>query len=365
MSSTPGNLSSGLVQLQDKLINHVGFPASVRTAGIRINTNGTVQWLKTYQFLELQPLTDWIIPNQAGGAYEVRITNLVWIAMDEGFIISPSGSDTYTVDPLLASDGDPNGDEDTWFDLGTSREWLFFDDDFGGAGGLQHATFDMQIRQGAVILATAQMDWKVNSVSTGGGGGGGGCFMYGTKFRMADDSLKEIQDIEIGDVMKIGGKVTATQIGDGTTETWFDVDGVIATGSHGMRKDGVWMRIADAGYEPAETQDRFYILANSQHRMLSENGQLFTDYQEVNYTSSGWDQWVMDFLNDKTDVDVLREAIASCGTEAQEVKDFYAKEGIYVEDYNDTKDRLLRELRELEKVHKYTHPKTGRPTLQG
>ncbi len=367
MSTSPGNLqSSGLVQLQDKTIVHIGFASSVRTAGIRINTNGTVQWLKTYQFLELQPLTDWIIPNQSGAAYEVRITNLVWITMDEGFIISPSGSDNWTVDPLdLGSDGDPNGDEDVWFDLSQSREWVFVDHEGTAGVGLQHATFDMEIRLGAVTLATAQMDWVVDSAPSGGGGGGGGCFVHGTEMRMADDSLKEIQDIKIGDVMKSGGRVKATQIGDATKETWFDIDGVIVTGTHGYNKKGIWMRVEDAGYPIAEEQpDTFYVVSNQYHRMRAANGHLFTDYQEVDYMSSGWDDWVMSNLNGDSDVDVLRNAIISTGLESKRAKDFLAKEGIYEEDYMTQKNNLLIELEKLERAKKIKHPVTGRPLLQ-
>ena len=130
VSASPdyGIMSSavGGVSLQPLTINHVGATA-IRSAGIRINANGTTQWLRTFQALDLNPLTDWIIPNgAASSSYDVRITNLNWITMDEGFILSPSGTDTYSTPVNPAWDGAANGDEDTWFDLGTSREWYLW-----------------------------------------------------------------------------------------------------------------------------------------------------------------------------------------------------------------------------------------------
>jgi hypothetical protein len=162
---------------------------------------------------------------------------------------------------------------------------------------------------------------------------------------MADDSLKEVQDIKIGDVMKSGGRVKATQIGDATKEKWFDINGVVVTGTHGYFKDE-WMRVEDAGYPEVEGEDTFYVVSNQYHKMRAANGELFTDYQEVDYMSSGWDDWVISYLNGESDVDVLRNAIIDTGLESKRARDFLAKEGIYEEDYNTQKNNLLIELEE-------------------
>lgn len=295
----------GGVSLKDKFIDHQGSGLT-RTAGIRINANGTVQWLRTFQELALEPLTDWIIPNSsASSSYEVRITNLTWVTKDEGFIISPSGTDTYTIPMNLSADGDSDGDEDTWFDLGTSREWVFLDEDTAETTGLQSATFDMQIRIGSTVLATAAMNWTVDSSS----GGGGGCFVYGQQFRMVDGSLKEVQDIMPGDIMEAGGKVYQAIVGDGNAEEWYDVNGIAVTGHHGIFKDGVWMRVRNAGYNLVQGADIYYVVANERHKMITENGQMFGDFQEVDYMSTGWDDWVIEKLNGRSDDDAIREAI--------------------------------------------------------
>jgi hypothetical protein len=286
----------GGVMLQDKTINHVGGSAT-RTAGIAILANGTTTWPRTFTNVQLNPLTDWIIPNGAASAsYDVRLTNLTWILKDEGFAVSPSGG-TYT-QPMPAGPyaADSDGDEDIWWDLGTDRYWVFIDDDSSADPvGTQHATFDIEIRNpGGTTVASAAMDWKVSS---SGGGGGGGCFILGTQFRMADGSLKEVQEIEPGDVMEEGGEVYQSVIGNGNLEDWYDVDGVVVTGTHAMNKDGKWVRIREAGYPQTSGGDKYYAVINENHRMIAANGQLFTDYEELDYMTVEFGDWIMHSLN--------------------------------------------------------------------
>jgi len=370
----------GSANLTDKTIVHSGSGAT-RTAGLVINNDGTVNWRRTFTFVQLNPLSDWLVPNEAGGAYDVRITNLSWTTMDEGWLVSPSGtissdhttltfsgstitrtggtsfitqgftagsiiridrtnlnegnytiatggvaSSVITVDESFTAEGPivcnltergtgdaATGDEDTWYSLDVPREWTFIDTGGSGIGvGVQHATFDMQIRRGGTVLTTAAMDWFVDSGAGGGGGGGGGCFAYGTLMRMEDGSLKEIQDIVPGDQMAQGGNVYQQQIGDASEETWYDVNGVTVTGTHTMCKDGIWMHVEDAGYPEADCDDQvYYIVSNHNHQMVTENGQLFTDYSEVEYQSSGWDDWVLLKLNGKADNDTMKKAIES------------------------------------------------------
>jgi len=83
--------------------------------------------------------------------------------------------------------------------------------------------------------------------------------------------------------------------------------------------------------------------------MLSENGYLFADYQEADYVSSGWDDWVIDYLNGKQDVASLRKAITATGVDSKISNDFLNYEGRWQEDYATKKERLLRELSQLEK----------------
>jgi len=282
----------GGISILPKTIFHDGTGIQ-RTAGLVFQTNGTVNWRRTNTFVQLNPLTDWIIPNSAASSvYQIRLTNLVWITKDEGFLISPSGG-TWPG----GGGADSDGDEDTWFDMSVAREWTFIDTAGSGVGvGVQHATFDIQMRRGTgPVLVTAAMDWYVDSHS----GGGGGCFILGTQFRMADGSLKEVQEIMPGDIMEAGGKVHQAIVGDGTEEEWYDVEGVVVTGTHAVCKDGVWMRVRDAGYNQVEGANLYYCVANDNHRMVAANGQTFSDFDEADYMTVNFGDWLIDSLNGK------------------------------------------------------------------
>lgn len=354
-----------VVALQDQQFVHSGS-TSMRTAGNVFQSDGIRRWRRTFTFVQLNPLTDWIIPNvAASSSFEIRLTNLNWIVKDEGFGISPSGG-VWIDSVTTPTGGDPDGDEDVWFDLGTTREWTFVDNDNDASIGTQHAQFDFQIRIGSTILATAAMDWFVNSGGGGGGGGGGGCFVRGEKFRMADGSLKEIQDIVPGDVTEVGGLVYQAIVGDGRVEHWYDVDGMVVTGHHVIYKDGEWVRVMNAGYNEVRGADTYYIVANEHHKLMAENGQLFSDFQEVDYMTTGWDAWVVEKMNGNTDDDAIREAIASTGVDSKDIENYFYRRG-EPESYVDNKNRLLRELSELEKEEEekpLIHPKTGRPVAK-
>jgi len=301
--------ATGGVTITAQTFDHSSTSSAMRTAGRAFNTDGTCNWRRTFSFVQFEALTDWIIPNTAASSsYDVRITNLNWVVKDEGFGISPSGG-VWIDSVTTPTGGDSDGDEDTWFDLGTTREWTFVDSAGSGSGvGEQHAQFDFQIRRGTTVLATAAMDWRVLS-GDGGGGGGGGCFMYGTEFRMADGSLKEVQDIVFGDVMEMGGVVDQTITGNGKYETWYGVDGVNVTGTHTICKDGEWMRVRAAGYPSVSTIDQYYVVANENHRMVAANGHVFGDYTETDYLTVEFGDWMIDNLNGKTNSDDLDKAV--------------------------------------------------------
>jgi hypothetical protein len=106
------------------------------------------------------------------------------------------------------------------------------------------------------------------------------CFAYGTMFKMADGSLKAIQDIQVGDNMLLGGRVTTTMISDGMLEDWYIYNGVKLTGSHPvLDRDGVWKKVYETDIAIPTTQEELnYILINENHKMISHNGEIFTDY---------------------------------------------------------------------------------------
>jgi hypothetical protein len=155
------------------------------------------------------------------------------------------------------------------------------------------------------------MDFEFEMEEGGDGGNGPTCFEAGTCFRMADGSLKKIEDIKAKDEMELGGRVYFAISGDGTQDTWFDVDGIKVSGSHAMKKDGTWIRVEDAGYKEADTVDIFHVLINENHRMVAESGQIFADYDEVDLDDTGWHEYAIDRLNGEDEKFMQRGKIAA------------------------------------------------------
>jgi hypothetical protein len=122
-----------------------------------------------------------------------------------------------------------------------------------------------------------------NSGTSSGAKSGGGCFAYGTLFKMADGSLKAIQDIRIGDGMLDGGKVDIVLQGNGYNEDWYLYNDILVTGSHPvLDTDGIWRRVENTATAiPADAKDTFYSLYNENQRMIAFNDTVFTDFLEV------------------------------------------------------------------------------------
>ena len=125
----------------------------------------------------------------------------------------------------------------------------------------------------------------VKTGTSTGSTSGGGCFAYGTMFKMADGSLKPIQDIRIGDIMLEGGQVEIVLQGDGYTQDWYSYNDVLVTGSHPvLDTDGTWKRVEDTAIAiPVAPKDTFYSLYNNAQRMVAYNGTTFTDFLEVGF----------------------------------------------------------------------------------
>ena len=116
----------------------------------------------------------------------------------------------------------------------------------------------------------------------GGGGGGDSCFAKGTLFRMADGSLKEIQDIKVGDHMDYGGRVYGVLQGDGNIEDWYAYGISYVTGSHFVLEDR-WVPVEKsmAAERLIVGFDTWYCVLNEHHMMVAEDGTFFTDFDAV------------------------------------------------------------------------------------
>jgi len=122
--------------------------------------------------------------------------------------------------------------------------------------------------------------------SNNSGSGGYYCFAQGTLVQMADESWKPIQNIIIGDTVKVGGKVLGVMTFSGVGETLFDYHGIAVTGVHPVLENGIWKRVKDTGVPKLSyEEDIIYDLVNENNRMVimdgSGNEHLFTDFAET------------------------------------------------------------------------------------
>jgi hypothetical protein len=116
--------------------------------------------------------------------------------------------------------------------------------------------------------------------------GGSKCFAAGVKFIMEDGTTKNIESIKIGDKLKLGGHVNSTIQGDGLVETWYNYGTTKVTGNHAIFERGEWKRVKDAkeAILNPNKEKVLYTLTNENHRMISEDGVIYTDYDEVDNT---------------------------------------------------------------------------------
>lgn len=117
---------AGDVTVSGEYISDIGA-ASACTAGVRFNSDGTVDKLVHGTWYQIDASTDWIDPNgDADSTYDVRITNVSWTA-GSSFNVSAAA-------------------EDIWINLGSNREWSVIDTNSGPAG-IQNVSFTVEIRK--------------------------------------------------------------------------------------------------------------------------------------------------------------------------------------------------------------------------
>jgi hypothetical protein len=97
---------------------------------------------------------------------------------------------------------------------------------------------------------------------------------------MADGTKKEVEKIDLGDVVEVGGKVFAT--GKFLTEDLHDYKGIKVSGSHMVNENNKWIRVADSKHSKVVDNDEHtvYVFGSENRRIVVDNI-LFTDYFEV------------------------------------------------------------------------------------
>ena len=143
-------------------------------------------------------------------------------------------------------------------------------------GGSWKAIFN----SGVTFLSTAAGFGDTVGGSSSGGSGSGGCFIAGTMITMADGSQKAVELVDLKDEVAVGGFVFAT--GKFLVEDLFNYKGIEVSGSHMVKEDGRWTRVASSKYGRSLGDDEHTVYVfGSEYRRIIINGIEFTDYFEI------------------------------------------------------------------------------------
>jgi hypothetical protein len=109
------------------------------------------------------------------------------------------------------------------------------------------------------------------------------CFHPETMMRKDDGTIVQLHQINVGDVLQGGSKVTAVMRFKADDIPLYTYNNVIVAGNHLVLEDGEWVYVKDArrtfmyvGEQPAE----IICLNTSDHRIIIHNT-IFSDYEEI------------------------------------------------------------------------------------
>jgi hypothetical protein len=128
-----------VVQLNPVAATDAAAAPSAATAGIRFNTDGTVDKRESASYTQVNSATDWIIPNGAASSdYEVRYTG--------------HSGDAFTTEAAA---------EDTWIALSSNRLWQLSKN----TAGFYSCTCTFEIRKGTgATIDTALCTFTANVI---------------------------------------------------------------------------------------------------------------------------------------------------------------------------------------------------------
>ena len=97
---------------------------------------------------------------------------------------------------------------------------------------------------------------------------------------MADGSQKAVELVDIRDEVLVGGFVFAT--GKFLIDDLFDYKGIQVSGTHMVKEEGSWTRVADSKYgKSLGDEEHIVYVFGSEFRRIMINGIEFTDYFEI------------------------------------------------------------------------------------
>lgn len=137
--------------------------------------------------------------------------------------------------------------------------------------------------QGNIANQQSQNEQTVGNTIGGIAGAAGGifCFLGEVKIKMADGSLKEVKDLDLDDETLEGGKVLAKGISK-VPEIIFNYKGVRVSGGHVVLEDE-WKRVykSHEAEKLGMSNEARYPIVTENHILITDNGQVWTDYAET------------------------------------------------------------------------------------
>lgn len=153
--------------------------------------------------------------------------------------------------------------------------------------------------------------WAANQTANAQSKAAGSCFTGDTKIEMLDGSSKNIKDIELGEEIKFGGKVTGIHkfLMDDSEDLYIMGDNITVTGTHAVfdERDQKWKRVKDYSEATKSVFKAKYIynLTTEKH-MIYSRGALFSDFEENDLNLNP--EASIYYMNNKRDIDEFRSA---------------------------------------------------------
>lgn len=146
--------------------------------------------------------------------------------------------------------------------------------------GISTAIFLLISIPTAIITAIVSKALKINSSAIPGL-----CFDEDTTIKMIDGASVKIRDVQLGDVLECGSKVTGTMklLTSGNNENVYNLNGIIVSGSHVVKFSGNWIRVRDHPYAELlhEYSKPFLHCMNTSSKTIVIEGTTFTDWDEL------------------------------------------------------------------------------------
>lgn len=125
------------------------------------------------------------------------------------------------------------------------------------------------------------------------------CFAAGTPILMADGSFKNVEDLELGDELFVGGEVYGH--GKAYNNDMYTYKGTLVSGSHAVLEDGKWLRVEDSAHATPADDTIVYPVVCKNHIIISNPLYISADMEEIDDTTGYNDVQRIEKLNEDVD----------------------------------------------------------------